>query len=308
MIYTLTLNPAVDYVINLDRTERGKTNRSSSENLFFGGKGINVSTALSRLGIKSTAAAIAAGPLGKVLEEFVAQNGIKPEFLYCREGNVRINVKIGEADGTETEINARGINVDAETVETLYKRLSALVSDRDILVLSGSVAPGIPEDIYAKIIKYLILEEKHPKIVMDTTKKHLKSALEYRPFLAKLNLAEAEELLGTSLKSDSEICAAAQKIKAAGALNVLISLGGRGAVFADEFGNVTKSGAYKGKAVNTAGAGDSMVAGFIAGYEKNKNYSEAFRLSVAAGSATAFSPGIFDRKTVERLMSENPEA
>lgn len=298
MIYTVTFNPALDYVMRFDALEEGETNRSSSEELYFGGKGVNVSAILGELDIPSTAFGFIAGFTGDALQDGLEKMGVTADFVKLPEGMTRINVKIKA--GKETEINAQGPNIDDKSLEQLYCKLDTLRSD-DILVLAGSVPGSLPRDIYEKIM--CRLAGKNIKTVVDATGDLLKNVLQYKPFLVKPNHRELEELVGRSLNSTDEIADAAKELQALGAVNVLVSRGKDGALLVDEYKNVYTYPAIGGKPINTVGAGDSMVAGFIAGVDKGYEY--ALKLGSAAGGATACSYGLAKKDDIFRLLKEN---
>ena len=285
MIYTVTFNPAIDYIVRMsDKLLPGMTNRSDSEDCYFGGKGINVSTILKNLGLESTALGFTAGFTGKAIEESVRGKGIIADFIELEEGISRINVKIkGEA---ETEINAQGPKIPEEARKKLFDKVAAL-KDGDMIILAGSIPNSLPNDVYEKLIA--LVADKKVDVVVDATKDLLKNVLKYHPFLIKPNNHELGEMFGTVLKTDDEIEFYAKKLQELGARNVLISMAGDGAMLIAETGEKFRIGVPKGKVKNSVGAGDSMVAGFIAGYFKNKSYEEALKMGTAAGSATAFS-------------------
>ena len=295
MIYTVTFNPAIDYIVRMsDKLLPGMTNRSDSEDCYFGGKGINVSTILKNLGIESTAIGFTAGFTGKAIEESVRGKGIIADFIELEEGISRINVKIkGEA---ETEINAQGPKIPEEARKKLFDKVAAL-KDGDMIILAGSIPNSLPNDVYEKLIA--LVADKKVDVVVDATKDLLKNVLKYHPFLIKPNNHELGEMFGTVLKTDDEIEFYAKKLQELGARNVLISMAGDGAMLIAETGEKFRIGVPKGKVKNSVGAGDSMVAGFIAGYFKNKSYEEALKMGTAAGSATAFSD---DLATGEALL------
>ncbi len=285
MIYTVTFNPAIDYIVRMGSDLLpGMTNRSDSEDCYFGGKGINVSTILNNLGFENTALGFVAGFTGKAIEESVRAKGIHADFVQLPEGISRINVKIKGHE--ETEINAQGPGIPEDAQKQLFDKLNKLV-DGDVLILAGSIPSSLPSDVYEKILA--LLSDRKIEVVVDATKDLLKNVLKYHPFLIKPNNHELGEMFGTVLKTDDEIEAHAKKLQELGARNVLISMAGDGAMLISEDGQKFRIGVPKGKVKNSVGAGDSMVAGFIAGYFKNKSYEEALKMGTAAGSATAFS-------------------
>lgn len=295
MIYTLTFNPAIDYVMKTGNLKFGVTNRSENEEIYFGGKGINVSTVLANLGIPNTALGFIAGFTGDALEKSINASGVKTDFIRLENGCTRINVKLkGES---ETEINAQGPIITDKDIELLYNKLDRLTKG-DTLVLAGSVPNTLPQDMYEDILAKLY--GKGIRFIVDATGKLLTNVLKYKPFLIKPNRHELEEICGETLSSDEEIIIAAKKLKAAGAVNVLVSLGKDGALLVDEYGGVYKKGAMGGKAINTVGSGDSMVAGFIAGADKGYEY--ALLLGSAAGSATACSKGLAAKEEIMALI------
>ena len=297
MIYTVTFNPAIDYIVRMsDKLLPGMTNRSESEDCYFGGKGINVSTILKNLGLESTALGFTAGFTGKAIEESVIGKGIIADFIHLDEGISRINVKIkGEA---ETEINAQGPKIPEDARNKLFDKVAAL-KDSDMIILAGSIPNSLPNDVYEKLIA--LVADKKVDVVVDATKDLLKNVLKYHPFLIKPNNHELGEMFGTVLKTDDEIEFYAKKLQELGARNVLISMAGDGAMLIAETGEKFRIGVPKGKVKNSVGAGDSMVAGFIAGYFKNKNYEEALKMGTAAGSATAFSDDLATGEAILEL-------
>ena len=297
MIYTVTFNPAIDYIVRMsDKLLPGMTNRSESEDCYFGGKGINVSTILKNLGLESTALGFTAGFTGKAIEESVIGKGIIADFIHLDEGISRINVKIkGEA---ETEINAQGPKIPEDARKKLFDKVAAL-KDGDMIILAGSIPNSLPNDVYEKLIA--LVADKKVDVVVDATKDLLKNVLKYHPFLIKPNNHELGEMFGTVLKTDDEIEFYAKKLQELGARNVLISMAGDGAMLIAETGEKFRIGVPKGKVKNSVGAGDSMVAGFIAGYFKNRSYEEALKMGTAAGSATAFSDDLATGEAILEL-------
>ena len=291
MIYTLTFNPAIDYIMHLDNLKQGETNRSKKESVFFGGKGINVSRVLKELGVESVALGFIAGFTGEELERFLNENEIKTDFVKLSRGLTRINIKLKFNE--ETEINANGPEISADDIEILFKKLDKLQKN-DTLILAGNIPSSLPEDIYEQIMKRLA--GKCIRIVVDASGNLLVNCLKYKPFLIKPNKSELEGIVGKKLSSREEIISAAFMLKEKGAYNVLVSLGEDGAILVDEFGKVHVCRAVKIKAVNSVGAGDSMVAGFLAGIEKS--YEDALKLGIAAGSATASLEDLADKKTI----------
>lgn len=286
MIYTVTFNPAVDYVVFCGSIRAGEVNRAENEQFFFGGKGINVSLVLNELGIKSTALGFTAGFTGEAIEKGVAKAGVLTDFVHLKSGFSRINVKIKSS--AETEINGNGPVIGKEDISELFSKLSRL-SDGDMLVLAGSVPKSLPGDIYEQILGRL--SGKNIKFVVDAQKDLLLNTLKYKPFLIKPNLSELEEMFNTTLGNRGEIAARAEKLREMGAKNVLVSMAGDGAMLLDENGKLHTAAACKGVVRNSVGAGDSMVAGFIAGAQSG-DYEYALKLGTAAGGATAFSDGL----------------
>lgn len=294
MIYTITFNPALDYIMSVDEFNKGAVNRSKSEKILPGGKGINVSMVLTNLGVENTALGFIAGFTGKNIEDILKERGCKTDFVVLQDGLSRINVKLmGE---TETEINGNGPCISEDELKSLYEKLSKLNSE-DVLVLAGSVPSSLPTEIYSNIINLVI--EKGAKIVVDATGDLLVKCLKYKPFLIKPNNFELEQIFGVKLDSRGDIVKYAIKLKEMGAINVLVSMGADGAILVDEFGKCYDLSAPDGNVINTVGAGDSMVAGFLAGLYEKKDYEYAFRLSVAAGSASTFSE---DLGTKDEIM------
>lgn len=300
MIYTVTFNPALDYAMHIDALCEGETNRSSAEYMQFGGKGINVSVVLSRLGVPTTALGFIAGFTGDALEQAVQAEGVTTDFIRLRDGMTRINVKLkGEK---ETEINAGGPTIDQVSLDALYDKLDTLQSG-DTLVLAGSVPKSVPADVYAQIMRRL--QNRGVRFVVDATGDALKAVLPLEPFLIKPNLRELEELSGRLLPDTAAAVDAAKELQTAGAQNVLVSLGKDGAFLLDANGATQTVAAHTGTPVNTVGAGDSMVAGFLAGADKG--YAYALTLGNAAGGATAFSEGLAQNDEIFALVNGRGE-
>lgn len=297
MIYTVTFNPAIDYVVRMSsELLPGMTNRSDSEECYFGGKGINVSTILKNLGLENTALGFTAGFTGKAIVESVNSKGILADFIELPEGMSRINVKIkGQA---ETEINAQGPKIPEDAQNKLFDKIKEL-KDGDILILAGSIPNSLPSDVYERIIA--LVADRKIDVVVDATKDLLKNVLKYHPFLIKPNNHELGEMFDTVLKTDEELEIHAKKLQEMGARNVLISMAGDGAMLIAETGEKFRIGVPKGKVRNSVGAGDSMVAGFIAGYLKTGSYEEALKMGTAAGSATAFSDDLATGEAITQL-------
>ncbi|MBR6807755.1 MAG: 1-phosphofructokinase [Clostridia bacterium] len=296
MIYTLTLNPAVDYVMDIEHLREGEVNRSCRENIFFGGKGINVSMILAELKVPSCALGFIGGFTGRALEEGMRGAGIETDFTHLREGMTRINVKL--RGNTITEINGAGPAISEGDMTSLYERLY-LLCEGDTLVIAGSVPSSLPRNTYELIMERL--SKKGIRFAVDASGELLTRSLKYRPFVIKPNIHELSEIAGKAFESVEEVAAFAGELQEMGAVNVLVSMGEMGALLADEFGNVHVQDAFKGRAVNTVGAGDSMLAGFLAGV--GESYSHALLLGTAAGGATAFSEGLATREKIIELMS-----
>lgn len=299
MIYTVTFNPAIDYVMNVPGLVPGEVNRSKEEYVFFGGKGINVSLVLRELGRDSTALGFIAGFTGDAIRRGVEDAGVKSDFIRLENGLSRINVKIKAS--TETDLNGKGPDISEKDLQSLFEKLDTL-KNGDILVLAGSIPPDLPENIYETILARL--SDKNITFVVDATGDLLKNVLVYKPFLIKPNHHELGEIFGKTLKNTDEIAHYAKEMQKMGARNVLVSMAANGALLADETGRVHIIGTAKGKAVNSVGAGDSMVAGFLAGYLEKNDYSYALALGSAAGSATAFSEGLANKELIFRLLNE----
>ena len=297
MVYTVTFNPAIDYVVHLPALNVGETNRSRREEMYFGGKGINVSAVLRELGIASKALGFTAGFTGEAIEKGLTAMGIDADFVRLKSGSSRINVKI--KSGEETEINAQGPDIDSASLEELFTKLDR-ISDGDTLVLAGSIPASLPSDIYERILARL--SDRKIKAVVDATGKLLLNVLKYKPFLVKPNIAELGEMFGVKLTSDAETELYARRLKEMGALNVLVSMAGDGAMLIDEQGKMHRCGVCRGEVNNSVGAGDSMVAGFIAGSD-NGDYAYALKLGTAAGGATAFSDGLASADKIRELLA-----
>ena len=296
MVYTVTFNPAIDYVVHTGEMKLGATNRSEREEMYFGGKGINVSIVLRELGIDSKALGFTAGFTGEAIERGLADMGIDTDFVRLATGNSRINVKIKASE--ETELNGQGPDIDDKAIATLFEKLDKL-SSGDTLVLAGSIPASLPSDIYERILERL--SGRDIRTVVDATKDLLLNVLKYKPFLIKPNNHELGEMFGVTLNSDEEIETYARKLQEMGAVNVLISMAGDGAMLIDEYGKMHRCGVCKGVVKNSVGAGDSMVAGFTAGVI-NGDYEYALKLGTAAGGATAFSDGLATNKEITELL------
>ncbi len=299
MIYTVTFNPSLDYIVTVDNLKLGEVNRTSREMMNPGGKGINVSLVLRNLGYDSTALGFQAGFTGREIVRLMEEQKIHAKFIEVKKGLSRINVKVKSNE--ESEINGMGPGIDSGDIDTLYAQLDAL-QDGDILVLAGSIPSVMPETMYSDIMKHLV--RKKLQIVVDATKDLLMNVLQYHPFLIKPNNHELGEIYGVNLRTREEVIPYAQKLQEAGARNVLISMAGEGAVLLAEDGQIYQSEAPGGKVENSVGAGDSMVAGFIAGYLASKDYEQAFYTGVCTGSASAFSEGMATKEAVEKLLAQ----
>ena len=298
MIYTVTFNPSLDYIVTVDVLKTGEVNRTSSELILPGGKGINVSIVLKHLGMDNTALGFISGFTGEEIRRRVKEQGVEEDFIELKNGWSRINIKIRSAE--ENEINGQGPVIDANAVGQLCEKLEHL-SEGDVLVLAGSIPNTMPDTIYRDILESL--EGRGIQIVVDATKDLLVNVLKYRPFLIKPNHHELAEIFQTTFQNREEIIRHAKKLQEMGARNVLISMAGEGAVLVSETGEVYESEAPKGVVVNSVGAGDSMVAGFLAGYLQTGNYKEAFKMGIASGSASAFSENLATLEEVEALKS-----
>lgn len=299
MIYTVTFNPSLDYIVSVENFQLGLTNRTSSELMLPGGKGVNVSTVLMNLGIENTALGFAAGFVGDEIVRQMEEMGVQNGFIRIEEGVSRINLKLKSIDGTE--INGQGPVISPEHVEELMKQLDRL-GEGDVLFLSGSIPSSMPDDAYQKIMERL--DGRGVQIVVDATKDLLLNVLEYHPFLIKPNNHELGELFGVELKTREEVIPYAKKLQEKGAVNVLVSMAGEGAVLIDANEDVHMAPAPKGTLVNGVGAGDSMVAGFMAGWLEKQDYEHAFRMGVSAGSASAFSEHLATKAEIEAVYQQ----
>ena len=299
MIYTVTFNPAIDYVVRLDRELKvGDVNRARGEDCVLGGKGINVSGVLAELGCESVALGFVAGETGAWLERGLAAQGLKTDFVHLKHGMTRINVKIKAEK--ETELNGAGPDIPEGAMQALETKLDRLQKD-DILILAGSIPASLAQTTYERLLARL--EGRGVRAVVDATRDLLVNVLRYRPFLIKPNNHELSDIVGIKLTNDNEVVMAAKMLQEKGARNVLVSMAGDGALLLDEQGGVHRIGCPKGTVVNSVGAGDSMVAGFVAGYQQSGgNYDTALRLGTACGSATAFSLGLATRQDIEKLL------
>lgn len=298
MIYTVTFNPALDYILELDKLEIGKIQKSKTELILPGGKGINVSTVLTNLEIDNIALGYKAGFVGAELERLLRNMKVKTDFIDLEEGNSRINVKISGEE--ETAINTNGPQISENKILELLEKLKTL-NENDYLVLSGSIPSSIKDDIYEKICG--IVREQNVRIVVDATKNLLVQALKYNPFLIKPNNEELGEIFGVEIHTKEDAYVYGKKLKEMGAQNVLVSMGKIGAALIDEAGQEYFIKSPEGKRVNTVGSGDSMVAGFIAGFLKYNNYNDALRMGVSAGSASALSKYLATKEEVYNLFN-----
>ena len=296
MIYTVTFNPCLDYIVGVEDFQLGMTNRTCSEQMFAGGKGINVSIVLKNLGIESTALGFIAGFTGEEIRRKVEKMGITSEFIQLENGFSRINIKLKSIDGTE--INGTGPSIESEELERLIKKLDTLKKG-DVLILAGSIPASLPDSIYSDIMERL--EEKEVMIVVDATKDLLVNVLKYHPFLIKPNNHELGDIFGVEIRERDQVAPYAKKLQEMGARNVLVSMAGKGAVLLAEDGSVYESPAPKGKLINAVGAGDSMVAGFTAGYMQKGSSEHAFKMGVSTGSASAFSENFATKEEVEAI-------
>ena len=298
MIYTVTFNPSIDYIVSMNGFAIGKTNRTTKEQMLAGGKGINVSTVLSNLGIENVALGFIAGFTGQELKRMTEEQGLVTDFIELSQGVTRINVKLKDYDGTE--INGMGPVIDDKAVEQLTCQLRKLQED-DVVVFAGSIPSSMSSTIYREL-----MEELAPigiRFVVDATKNLLLNVLEFHPFLIKPNNHELGEIFGAELLTRESVVPYAKKLQEKGARNVLVSMAGEGAVLVAENGEVFMSPAPEGELVNAVGAGDSMVAGFLAGWEASGDYGHAFKMGLAAGSASAFSELLATKEEIERVYT-----
>lgn len=299
VIYTVTFNPSLDYIVSVKDFRPGMTNRTSSELMLAGGKGINVSIVLGNLGIKSTALGFIAGFTGDEIVRRLHNSGINSEFIKINDGISRINIKLKSIDGTE--INGQGPHIDSSHIEQLMNRLRRLESG-DVLVLAGSIPAGISDNIYKDIMD--MLKDKGVQIVVDATSRLLTNVLEYKPFFIKPNQHELGDIFNVTLNTQEEVIPYALELKKMGAVNVCVSMGGKGAILVADDGNVYKAKSPDGILKNSVGAGDSLVAGFLSGWIEKKDYEYAFRKGVATGSASAFSERLATVGEVNMLIDK----
>lgn len=298
MIYTVTINPSLDYIISVENFRIGVTNRTSSEHVYPGGKGINVSLMLKNLGIDSVVLGFTAGFTGNEIKRLLAGRNIKTDFIDVTSGTSRINVKL--RSGEETEINGAGPKYTDADIKMLYEKLNH-AEPGDYVVLAGSIPPSLPVDFYKNILAGF--ENRGIHFIVDATGSLLTKVLEYRPFFIKPNRHELEEIFNISIRDNTDVAEYAKRLRDMGAVNVLVSLAGDGAVLVSEEGKVYENTAPEGKVINSVGAGDSMVAGFLAGYLGSGNYEEAFYTGICAGSASAFSETFATYDEVRDLLS-----
>lgn len=302
MIYTITFNPAIDYISEVDNLELGKINRTKSEKILPGGKGVNVSIVLKNLGIETTILGFIGGFTGEELKKQINQKQIKTDFIKVQNGFTRINVKINSnnnLESNETAINGNGPEISEEDIKDLIQKIKQIKKE-DLVILSGNIPRCIKKDIYAKICDVLFKNEV--TFVVDATQKLLVSVLQYEPFLIKPNKQELEETFNVEILSKQDILIYAKKLQERGAKNVLVSLGGDGAILVTTEGEAYYIDAPKGQVLTTVGAGDSMVAGFIVGYLEKGDFKKALKLGIAAGSASAFSKDLATKEEVEKLI------
>ncbi|MGL4344185.1 MAG: 1-phosphofructokinase [Cellulosilyticaceae bacterium] len=299
MISTVTLNPSIDYMVEVEAFKVDAVNRTVSEKIFPGGKGINVSIVLQNLGVANKALGFVAGFTGEEISRLVGEYGVESDFITLEQGLSRINVKL--KSDQETEINGNGPQIEKAHIEGLYAKIDDLV-EGDVLVLAGSIPSTVSSDIYQQIMRDFA--HKKIEVVVDATKDLLMNVLPLKPFLIKPNHHELGELFGVQITNQDEVVVYAKKLQEQGARNVLVSMAGDGAVLVTEDGQILKHTGLKGTVKNSVGAGDSMVAGFIAGYMANKNYEEAFKMGIATGSASAFSEALATQSEVEQLLKQ----
>jgi len=297
MIYTVTFNPSLDYIVSMNGFKMGMTNRTTGEQIFPGGKGINVSIVLNNLGIPNTVLGFTAGFTGGQIEKELQRMGLLTDFIHVEKGISRINVKLKDYDGTE--INGMGPELDSSCVAQLYEKLEKL-GEGDTLVLAGSIPKCLPDSAYSDILERL--QDRGVLFVVDATKDLLLNVLKYHPFLIKPNNHELGEIFDVTLNTREAVVPYAKKLQEKGAKNVLVSMAGEGAVLVDETGSVHMLAAPEGELVNAVGAGDSMVAGFLAGWTEKKSYEAAFRMGVSAGSASAFSEMLATKDEIKQLF------
>lgn len=304
MIYTITFNPALDYITQVENFKIGEINRTKTETILPGGKGLNVSIVLKNLGIENTALGFVAGFTGEKLKQEIERYGIKTDFIIVKKGITRINIKITSINGKkmeETALNGIGPQILKDDLETLFEKIEKM-SMKDIVILAGSIPKNIDKHIYEKICKKL--NEKGIAFIVDSTQELLINVLKYKPFLIKPNKEELEETVKCKISTREDIIESAKKLKEMGAQNVLVSLGNEGALLLTKDNNTYYSKAPKGQVISTVGSGDSMVAGFLAGYYQTQDNEYALKTGVAAGSASAFSTQLATREDVDLLLKQ----
>lgn len=299
MIYTVTLSPSIDYVVRLSSMRFNVTNRTDSEEFYFGGKGINVSLVLAELGIDSTALGFIAGFTGDAIDNGIKNSRVRTDFIRLKEGFSRINIKIKA--GGETEVNGQGPDIPAEALEELMKKLD-LIKDGDTLVLAGSIPKTLPDDVYERMLERVA--GKDVMLVVDATKQLLVNSLKCHPFVIKPNRLELAEIFHKEVETEQDTEKYARELQKMGARNVIVSLGRRGAMLVDENGEKHVQGVLKQPVINTVGAGDSMVAGFIAGYQQTGDYAYALKLGSACGNATSFLPGLATKAKIDEVLAQ----
>ncbi len=299
MIYTVTLSPSIDYVVRMSSMRFNVTNRTDSEEYYFGGKGLNVSQVLGELDLPSTALGFIAGFTGDAIAAGIGSDMVHTDFIRLPKGFSRINVKI--KSGGETEINGQGPDIPVEAFDALMQKIDA-IRDGDVLVLAGSIPKSMPDDVYERMLDRVA--NKNIMIVVDATKQLLVNSLKNRPFLIKPNRLELSEIFHTEVENERDVEKYARRLQEMGARNVIVSMGRRGAMLVDETGGVHSQGVLKQPVLNTVGAGDSMVAGFIAGYLKKKDYAYALKLGSACGNATSFLPGLATRAKIDEVLAQ----
>ena len=304
MIYTITFNPALDYITQVENFKIGEINRTKTETILPGGKGLNVSIVLKNLGIENTALGFVAGFTGEELIRKMESQGVKTDFVKVEKGITRINIKISsmsENTVEETALNGMGPQITKGDMDVLFEKIQKM-STKDVVILSGSIPKNIETDIYEKLCKEL--KEKEITFIVDSTQELLMNVLKYNPFLIKPNKEELEETLNCKISTKEDIVNAAKELKKMGAQNVLVSLGNDGALLLTKEDETYDSKAPKGQVVNTVGSGDSMVAGFLAGYYQTQDYEYALKVGVAAGSASAFSIRLATKEDVDLLLKQ----
>ncbi len=302
MIYTVTLNPSIDYIVRMKNFTKGITNRTRSEEFYVGGKGINVSFVLSELGVESTAFGFVAGFTGDAIVSGLERMGVNADFIRLREGYSRINVKIKALE--ESEINCQGPDISEEEFGMLLDKLDC-VQDGDTIVIAGAIPKTLDSDTYVRILDRL--KERKIRIVVDARKKLLTDCLKYKPFLIKPNKQELSEIFVKEMRDENDIIECAFELKKLGAMNVLISLGADGVILIDSDGKVHRMANVKHRIINTVGSGNSLVAGFIAGYDNTGSYDEALLLGTACANATAFCSGLATRDKIDEVVREMRE-